>query len=78
MEKIVKRMTGCLIITMLNETVYHKAASSNTSCSVIKTKWGNTVHLASCLEAHAGLLRLLMKGIFDPYVLGPIDKMLIF
>ena len=23
----------------------------------------------SCFEAHAGLFRLLMKGIFDPYVL---------
>ena len=24
---------------------------------------------SSCFEAHVGLLRLLMKGIFDPYVL---------
>ena len=32
---------------------YRKVASSNTS------------HL----EAHAGVFRLLMKGIFDPYVL---------
>ena len=32
--------------------VYHKVASSN----------------MSCLEAHEGLFRLLMKGIFDPYV----------
>ena len=47
---------------MLNETVYRKVTSSNTSC----------------LEAHAGLFRLLMKGIFDPYVLGPYDKKLIF
>ena len=31
---------------------YHKVASSNTSR----------------LEAHAGFFRLLMKGIFDPYV----------
>ena len=31
----------------------------------------------SCLEAHAGFLRLLMKGIFDPYVLWPFDKKLI-
>ena len=23
----------------------------------------------SCIEAHAGLFRLLMKAIFDPYVL---------
>ena len=28
----------------------------------------------SCIEAHAGLFRLLMKGIFDPYVLWPFDK----
>ena len=32
---------------------YRKIASSDTSC----------------LEAHAGFFRLLMKGIFDPYVL---------
>ena len=35
------------------ETTYHKVASSNTSR----------------LEAHAGFFRLLMKWIFDPYVL---------
>ena len=40
---------------------YRKVASSNTSC----------------LEAHAGFLRLLMKGIFYPYVLRPFDKKLI-
>ena len=40
---------------------YRKIASSNTSC----------------LEAHAELFRLLIKGIFDPYVLEPFDKMLI-
>ena len=33
--------------------IYCKVTSSNTSC----------------LEAHAGFFRLLMKGIFDPYVL---------
>ena len=32
---------------------YRKVESSNTSC----------------LEAHAGFFKLLMKGIFDPYVL---------
>ena len=32
---------------------YRKVASSNTSC----------------LEAHVGFFRLLIKGIFDPYVL---------
>ena len=32
----------------------------------------------SRIEAHAGLSRLLMKGIFDPYVLWPFDKKLIF
>ena len=40
---------------------YHKVASSN----------------MSCLEAHAGFFRLLMKGIFDPYILSPFDKKLI-
>ena len=32
----------------------------------------------SRIEAHAGLFRSLMKGIFDPYVLWPFDKKLIF
>ena len=38
--------------------IYRKVASSNTSR----------------LEAHAGFFRLLMKGIFDPYVLCHFDK----
>ena len=41
---------------------YRKVASSNTSR----------------LEAHAGFFRLLMKGIFDCYVLWLFDKKLIF
>ena len=32
----------------------------------------------SRIEAHAGFFRSLMKGIFDPYVLWPFDKKLIF
>ena len=32
----------------------------------------------SRIEAHAGLFRLLMKEIFDPYVLWTFDKKLIF
>ena len=40
---------------------YRKVVSSNTS------------HL----EAYAGFFRLLMKEIFDPYVLLPFDKKLI-
>ena len=47
-----------------NSTIYYgyrRVASSN----------------SSCLEAHAGFFRLLMKGIFDPYVLWPFDKKLI-
>jgi hypothetical protein len=32
----------------------------------------------SRIEAHAGLFRSLMKGIFNPYVLWPFDKKLIF
>ena len=38
--------------------MYRKVASSN----------------LSRLETHAGFFRLLMKGIFDPYVLGPFDE----
>ena len=41
---------------------YRKVVSSNTSR----------------LEAHAGFFKLLMKGIFDPYVLWPFVKKLIF
>ena len=37
---------------------YRKVASSNTSC----------------LEAQAGIYKLLMKGSFDAYVLKPFDK----
>ena len=32
----------------------------------------------SRLEAHVGFFRLLLKGIFSPYVLWPFDKKLIF
>ena len=34
--------------------------------------------IPSRIEAHADLFRLLMKGIFDPYVLWPFDKKSIF
>ena len=39
--------------TLKVKKTYRKVASSNTSC----------------FEAHARFFRLLMKGIFDPYVL---------
>ena len=38
---------------------------SNFECRYRKVTSSNT----SCLEAHAGFFRLLMKGIFDLYVL---------
>ena len=44
------------------QPIYRKVASSNTS------------HL----EAHAGFFRLLMKGIFNPYVLWPFGKKIDF
>ena len=44
---------------IIDQSSYRKVASSNTSR----------------LEAHAGFCRLLVKGIFDPYV--PFDKKLI-
>ena len=40
------------------KTTYRKVASAN----------------PSRLEAHAGVFRPFMKGIFDPYVLWPFDK----
>ena len=33
--------------------------------------------VASSNTSHAGFFRLLMMGIFDPYVLWPFDKKLI-
>ena len=47
--------------SMNKHLIYHKVPSSNTS------------HL----EAHTGFFRLLMKGIFYPYVLWSFDKKLI-
>ena len=49
-------------LTTWDQPKYRKVASSNTSR----------------LEAHAGFFRLLMKGIFDAYVLWPFGKKLIF
>ena len=43
------------------QPIYRKVASSN----------------KSRLETHAGFFRLLLKEIFDPYVLRPFDKKLI-
>ena len=40
------------------KVTYHKIMSSNTSC----------------LEAKCMLFQILMKGVFDPYVLWPFDK----
>ena len=45
-------------INIIDFTIYRKVASSNTS------------HL----EAHAGFFRLLIEGIFDPYLLWRFDK----
>ena len=42
-----------MFVEALVDVAYRKVASSNTSR----------------LEAHAGFFRLLMKGIFNPYVL---------
>ena len=54
---------SCFFDAYLNVSgKYRKVARSNTSR----------------LEAQAGFFRLLMKGIFDPYVLWPFDKKLIF
>ena len=44
------------------ESIYHIVANSDTSR----------------LEAHAGIYRLLMKGIFDAYVLLPFEKKIDF
>ena len=57
-----KKCIFSMIEKMINVYIYRIVASSN----------------PSRIEAHAGLFRLLMKGIFDPYVLWPFDKKLIF
>ena len=49
------------IAQIQKDLIYRKVASSN----------------MFRLEAHADFFRLLMKGIFDPYVLWPFDKKLI-
>ena len=49
-------------LDLRNQTVYRLVASRSTS------------RLVTCL----GLFRLLMKGIFGPYVLWPLDRKLIF
>ena len=70
LEKKVLQKTKCYYLKNLLisyqykkiiENIYRKVVSSNTSY----------------LEAHAGFFRLLMKGVFDPYVLPPFDKKLI-
>ena len=61
----IKKWERFWILLLLNFEIlfrYHKIASSNTSC----------------LEAHVGFFRLLMKGIFGPYVLWPFEKKLFF
>ena len=50
-----------IIVYFAVVVTYSKFASSNTSC----------------LEAHACFFRLLMKGIFDPYLLRPFGQKLI-
>ena len=59
-EICTKKILGCaqlwavsLACDLYRHLVVCKVACSNTSC----------------LEAHAGIFKLLMKGIFDPYVL---------
>ena len=47
-----------MYIVKLSNFTHHKVASSQTSR----------------LETHTGFFRLLMNGIFDPYVLWPFDK----
>ena len=54
-------ISQCRLNIIHIEKYYRKVASSN----------------MSCLEAHAGFFRLLMKGIYGPYALWPFDKKLI-
>ena len=60
--KQVYQMFQCYKSLQAEKCNYRKIANSNTTR----------------LEAHVGLFRLLMKGIFGPYVLLPYVKKLIF
>ena len=59
-------------MTKTTETSWSLTTDQNSAPSTIM--WGHcdirivASSNTSCLDAHAGFFRLLMKGIFDPYV----------
>ena len=62
MIKVILCQINLLFCHQLTHNEYRRVAFSNTPR----------------LEPHPGVYRLLMKGIFDAYVLGPFDKKFIF
>ena len=57
-----------------------KSVAWSTAGKVIDTKYRKVANSnTSRLEAaHVGFFRLLIEGMFDPYVMGPLNKKLIF
>ena len=79
-----KRKSAMHAISHLWKSLYISPAVSAMRCQNFKkmkdyeTNYSKVISSNSfCLEAHAGICRLLMKGIFDAYVLCPFDKKLI-
>ena len=66
-------MCAMLLVT-INLIVKFSTKACKINCVMYD---GNSSSETSNLEAHAGFLRLFMKGIFDHYVLCPCDKKLI-
>ena len=85
LKKSLEKVASCIIletfigsknlrtanVPFINKIVWFKRAQGKGNCRKLASS--NT----SCLEAHAGFYRLLMKGIFDPEVLWPFEKKLI-
>ena len=67
-------MSGYICTNLVTYTKFKDARKiAHTVAAYCKVTSSNT----SRIEAHAGFFRLLLKGIFDPYVLRPFDKKLI-
>ena len=66
-----------IFVVFLENTKFDKISQAN-KWSVDKKPSKITSSNTSCLEAHVGFFRLLMKGSFGPYVLWSFDKKLFF
>ena len=72
-------MRGLVVVTRTNISLRQRFLELVGRCEYISNNYRKVASSnTSCLEAHAGFFRLLMKGIFDPYALLPFDTKLIF